>query len=123
MQAIRLAAAAAPQLMYIKVRVNPATPCISVKRREETGSRLRRDLPAHGEGGPQLIRHLMHGGVWDARRQADHHQDRLCPIGHITVGQHLATGVGCPLTPVLLWDVSPPNSLAQGLDLRAAHCC
>jgi hypothetical protein len=32
-------------------------------------------------------------------------------------------GVGCPPTPVLPWDVSPRISLAQGLDLRVAHCC
>jgi hypothetical protein len=104
--------------MYIKVYVNPATPCISVTCREGETSHACGAISRPTVGGPQLVRHLMQGGVRDARRQADHLQDRLCPIGHITVGQHLATGVGCPLTPVLLWDVSPPNSLARGLDLR-----
>ena len=46
----------------------------------------------HRHQPPRAERRLQRGRR--ARRQAaDHLQDRLCPVGHIAVGEHLATGV------------------------------
>jgi len=46
----------------------------------------------HRHQPPRAERRLQRGRR--ARRQAaDHLQDRLCPVGHIAVGKHLATGV------------------------------